>query len=182
MITLLATILGALSSALPQLIEMFDRKNRLQHERDMATLRMEAAAQGVDLQIQLENVRADAREGDSLRAHDSSLSGNSFIDPLRASVRPVITYIFFILFVIIKSTALMIMVRDGLDISTALIVIWDQETVSIFGAIMGFWFGSRVMAKIRNTTYSQGDTYSFKPLNTNEKQISFAPTANRRKV
>jgi len=150
MLTLLATILGALSSALPQLIEMFDRKNRLEHERDLAKLRMDAAAQGVDLQIQLENSRADAREGDSLRQHDSTLDGGSFIESLRASVRPVITYLFFLLFIIIKSSALIIMVKDGLDITTALVVIWDQETVSIFGAIMGFWFGSRIMDKIRN--------------------------------
>ena len=161
MLTLLATILGALSSALPQLIEMFDRKNQFNHERDLLALRMDAAAQGVELQIQLEGARADAREGESLREHDSTLNGGKFIEALRASVRPVITYIFFALFVVIKSTALLIMVRDGLPISEALLVIWDQETVSIFGAIMGFWFGSRVMDKIRN---SYSERYGYGPV------------------
>ena len=84
MFTLIATILGALTSALPQLIELFDRKNRLQHERDLLQLRMDAAAQGIELQIDLENARADIREGDSLREHDMALRGNSFIETLRA--------------------------------------------------------------------------------------------------
>jgi hypothetical protein len=151
MITLLSTIFGALSAVLPQLVEMFDRKNRLEHERKVLELRMAAAAQGVELQISLENARADAKEGESLRTHDSSLRGNEFIETLRASVRPVITYLFFALFVAIKTTALYLMVSSGLDITKALVVIWDQETVSIFGAIMGFWFGSRVMEKIRSS-------------------------------
>jgi len=154
MITLLATILGALSSVLPQLVEMFDRKNRLEHERDMVKLRMEAAAAGIQLQIRLEDARADAREGDSLRTHDSSLGGGEFIESLRASVRPVITYLFFFVFVIVKGTALVIMVQGGAPFQEAIILIWDLETISIFGAIMGFWFGSRVMQKIRdNNSY-----------------------------
>jgi hypothetical protein len=151
MITLLSTIFGALTAVLPQLVEMFDRKNRLEHEREVLRLRMDAAAQGVELQISLENSRADAREGESLRTHDMALGGNSFIETLRASVRPVITYLFFFLFIFIKGTALAIMVANGLDITKALVVIWDAETVAIFGAIMGFWFGARVMEKIRSS-------------------------------
>jgi len=161
MFTVIATILGALTSILPQLIDLFDRKNRLQHERDLLQLRMDAAAQGIELQITLENARADIREGDSLREHDMALRGNSFIETLRASVRPVLTYLFFGVFVIVKLSALVIMIKDGLDITTALIVIWDQETSAIFGAIMGFWFGSRIMKDIRRNW--GGEVYHMKP-------------------
>ena len=149
MLTLIASILGAVTSAIPQLIDVFDRKNRLDHEREMLEIKISAAKQKVEMEIDLANAKADIQEGDSLRHHDSTLVDSSFIGHLRASVRPVITYTFFILFVVIKCSALYIFLRDGIDIASALIVIWDVETSAIFGAIMGFWFGSRILQKLR---------------------------------
>lgn len=149
MLTLIASILGAVTSAIPQLIDVFDRKNRLDHEREMLEIKISAAKQKVEMEIDLANAKADIQEGDSLRHHDSTLVDPSFIGQLRASVRPVITYTFFILFVVIKCSALYIFLRDGIDIASALIVIWDVETSAIFGAIMGFWFGSRILQKLR---------------------------------
>jgi len=149
MLTLIASILGAVTSAIPQLIDVFDRKNRLDHEREMLEIKISAAKQKVEMEIDLANAKADIQEGDSLRHHDSTLVDSSFIGQLRASVRPVITYTFFILFVVIKCSALYIFLRDGIDIASALIVIWDVETSAIFGAIMGFWFGSRILQKLR---------------------------------
>lgn len=147
MITLLAPFLGMIASLLPELIKIFARKQELAHEIKLHELQMEAARQGVFLNVLLEEVKADAREGDSIREHDLALSGGEFIDTLRASIRPIVTYLFFLMFLIVKSSAAYVMLTSGADIPTTLQAIWDQDTFAIFGAIMGFWFGGRAIEK-----------------------------------
>lgn len=147
---LLTTILGFLSGIVPSIIKIFDRKQELDHERQLLEMRLDAASRNIDLQIKLEDYKAAAREGESLRRHDTSLDGGKFINALRASVRPIITYIFFTMFVIIKSSAAYVMLQSGMDIPGMLLAVWDEWTMAIFGAIMGFWFGSRGIEKWMN--------------------------------
>lgn len=146
-LALISPLLGVFTSVIPGVLDMFRQRQENQHERDMVKLRMDAAAQGVDLSIRLEEAKADANEGESIRQHDSALSGGKFIDALRSSIRPVITYVFFLLFVAIKVSALVVMLRTGMPITEALPAIWDTETTALFGAIMGFWFGSRTIER-----------------------------------
>lgn len=146
-LALISPLLGVFTSVIPGVLEMFKQRQENAHEAAMVKLRMDAAAQGVDLSIRLEEAKADANEGESLRQHDAALSGGKFIDALRASIRPVITYVFFFLFVIIKGSALYVMLSTGMPITTALPAIWDTETTALFGAIMGFWFGSRTIER-----------------------------------
>lgn len=146
-LALISPLLGVFTSVIPGVLDMFRQRQENQHERDMVKLRMDAAAQGVDLNIKLEEAKADANEGESIRQHDSAISGGKFIDALRASIRPVITYVFFFLFVAIKVSALIVMLKTGMPITEALPAIWDTETTALFGAIMGFWFGSRTIER-----------------------------------
>lgn len=152
MLTALATILGAVTGVLPSIVKIFDRKQELQHERELLEIRLSASAKAADIELKLENAKAAAREGDSLRKHDNALDGGKFINTLRASVRPVITYIFFFMFVVIKGSAAYVMLNNGLDIPSTLMAIWDEQTVAIFGAVMGFWFGSRAFDKWYDNT------------------------------
>ena len=117
----------------------------MQHEAELIRLRMEAAAQGMDYQLIVENTRAIVQEGESLRKHDMALDGGEFLNTLRASVRPIITYFFFFTFIIIKVVSLAIMIWQGVPILDVLPVIWDETTSAIFGACIGFWFGYRTM-------------------------------------
>jgi hypothetical protein len=146
-LALISPLLGVVTSLIPGILEMFKQRQENAHERDMVKLRMDAAAQGIDLSIKLEEAKADANEGESIRQHDSALSGGKFINALRSSIRPVITYVFFFLFVAIKVSALVVMLRTGMPITEALPAIWDTETTALFGAIMGFWFGSRTIER-----------------------------------
>lgn len=71
-----------------------------------------------------------------------------FFDFLRASVRPVITYGFFGLFLFIKIKGM----YQGILVDHATVVqlwpvIWDEGTESLFAAILAFWFGSRAIEK-----------------------------------
>ena len=69
---------------------------------------------------------------------------------LRYSVRPVITYGFFVLFLVIKLQGLFHgMIEDHTPIVQLLPVIWDEGTESLFAAILAFWFGSRAFEKTK---------------------------------
>ena len=73
------------------------------------------------------------------------------VDGLRASVRPLITYVFFLLFTTVKISALTVLVYEqGMTLIEALPQIWDPETQALFAAVMSFWFCQRALAKLRN--------------------------------
>jgi hypothetical protein len=54
------------------------------------------------------------------------------INALRGSVRPVITYCFFALFVAIKVTALLALLDTGHEIGRALSLIWDNHVILVW--------------------------------------------------
>lgn len=147
-LALLSPLLGAAVNLLPSVLGYFERAQANKHEIEVTKLKLDVAIQTAQLGIDLEEAKADAQEGQSLRTHDSALDGGRFINALRASIRPVITYVFFALFVGIKVSAAYVMLTSGVDIPTTLQAIWDQETIALFGAIMGFWFGSRTIERM----------------------------------
>ena len=148
LLALLSPLLGAAVNLLPSIIGIFERSQANKHELELTRLKLDVAIQTAQLGIDLEEAKADAQEGQSLRQHDSTLDGGKFINALRASIRPVITYIFFALFVAIKVSAAYVMISAGADIPTMLNAVWDEETIALFGAIMGFWFGSRTIERM----------------------------------
>jgi hypothetical protein len=148
LLALLSPLLGAAVNLLPNILGYFERQQANKHEIELTKVKLDVAIQTAQLGIDLEEAKADAREGESLRTHDSTLDGGKFINALRASIRPVITYVFFALFVAIKVSAAYVMLSNGADVPTMLNAVWDEETVALFGAIMGFWFGSRTIERM----------------------------------
>lgn len=156
-LTLLGTAIGGLTSIIPGVINYFERKDKLNHEREMLALRTKHAQAASQIEIDTINAKADANEGDSLRRHDASLSEPGFIGALRRSVRPIITYLFFFLFAFVKVVAVW-STLDALQsdevLNASLIwtdivpIIWDDQTSAIFAAVIGFWFGSRTIEKM----------------------------------
>ena len=148
MLGLVSAILGFLTSFLPNLIAYYQIKQKQEYELELIKLRMAAADQGLDPSVITASVTSVVEEGENLRYHDSIISNNKYINILRASVRPVLTYLFFFLFVGVKTAAASLMFQKGYGGLQVLEVVWDSYTVSIFGAIMGYWFGTRSMVYV----------------------------------
>jgi hypothetical protein len=148
MLTLLSSIFGIVSGLLPGLLRMWERRYEQRHELDMLRTRLEGMAKGVEIVANVEDGRTLVREGDSLRTHDLALTGDSPIETLRASVRPVITYSFFGLFCFIKAAALIKMLILQVPTSEILTTIWGQEETVLLAAVLSFWFGSRITTKL----------------------------------
>lgn len=155
--TLLGTLAGGLTSILPGILSWLQRRDELKHEQKLAEIRYKLSSEQAKMEVDIINARADAFEGESLRRHDASFDGTGFINALRRSVRPVITYLFFFLFVFVKAVAILAALRttgtqdwlgDALLWNDLMPLIWDDQTSAIFGAIIGFWFGGRAIEKL----------------------------------
>ena len=155
MLTLLGSLLGFATSAFPDLLGLFrDRQDRM-HELAILDRQMEQAKLGHQQRLEEIEVQADIAESKALYKHDQPV-GVDWVDALRASVRPIITYAFFGLFASVKGTALFVLITvEGLLLAEALPRIWDPETQALFAAVMSFWFGSRTFMKMRDQSYGR---------------------------
>lgn len=150
MLTLLGSLLGFLSSTFPDLLKLWQDRADRHHELAILDRQMEQMKLGHHQRLEAIGLEADIAESRALYQHDSQPSGVRWVDGLRASVRPVITYAFFMLFTLVKTSALIALVNEqGMTLIEALPQIWDQETQALFAAVMSFWFGQRALAKAR---------------------------------
>lgn len=148
MFTLISIVVSAIASNILPLINLWRNKIELEYKLKAKMAEIELAKELGRNELAVADIMANLREGESLRHHDSSLDGGWFINAVRASVRPVITYSFFIMFVVIKLTVVyQFLYVEGLDFFVVMNAVWDEATQVIFAAIMGFWFGSRLIEK-----------------------------------
>mgnify|MGYP003677616606 CR=1 FL=1 len=137
MLSLLGTLLGFGTSIVPEILGYF--KQRQANQQQLS-----------ELKLQELDVEAEITETKGLYEHDQSLDSGTFVNGLRGSVRPVLTYLFFVMFATVKGTLLFAAVQDpAVNFETAILMIWDGETQAIFSAIIAFWFGNRAMSKAR---------------------------------
>ena len=163
MLALLSPLFGILGSLLPSIVRIFERKQEIKYELDLTRIKIDAALQQAEVQYNIESVKADVADGESVRSHDKSIDGGKFLNALRASIRPVITYTFFALFCAVKIAAAWVMLASGQSVPEMLKAVWDVETMSLFSTIIAFWFGSRVMEKMDSRILNTGFSVSVKP-------------------
>ena len=156
MLSIISGILGFATSGLPSVLDFFKQKGDQKHEQAMARLEMERAMElakaGYASQERIEEFRTDqvemetyAQERLALYKHDEKLAegASPWVINLRASVRPVVTYIFLFIILFIDVVGLIWAMKSGVDFAQALDIIFSQEEMAIFATIIGFWFGSR---------------------------------------
>ena len=162
MLSILSGILGFATSGLPSVLDFFKQKGDQKHEQAMARLEMERAMEmakaGYASQERIEEFKTDqvemetyAQERIALYKHDEKLSegASPWVLNLRASVRPVITYIFVFILLFIDIVGMIWAMKSGVDFVTAIDILFSEEEMAIFASIIGFWFGSRHWDKRR---------------------------------
>jgi hypothetical protein len=147
MITGIIGILGALTGLVPAVMQWLTLKANNAQQLAMAQLQLEAQKEGVALQVDLANAQADIRQADAIYNFANGTSGNRFVDALAIFVRPYITIVFFHLWVLLEIFLFIYGVNSGYDLGQLVKLLWSDETAGIFGAIMGFWFGDRMMMR-----------------------------------
>lgn len=148
MIALLSGLAGFVSSLIPEVMKMIGDSQA--HKRQLQTMEKQAELglkQAMAEQVKAE-VEADMSVQDSYRA-ELIAAKDSWIAAYSATVRPTITYGFFLLFCWVEVTLLLAAVRSMPEtplpwqVKDAMSLVWGDEQAGIFAFIIGFWYGGR---------------------------------------
>ena len=140
MLTLLGSLLGFGTSFLPKVMDYMQDKADKKHE--LAVMEKQA-----EIQLDATAIDANIREVETIHEHDAKLDGGGFVNAIRASVRPVITYLFMGLFLGVEITTYYLLVKNGAPPGDALVSIWDDQIMAMWASILAFWFGGRQFKK-----------------------------------
>jgi hypothetical protein len=143
MIASLAAIFGALTGLVPAVLQFFTLRANNAQALELKKLELQAAKEGVALQIDLANVQADIQQQQHIYDFANSPTGIKWVDAFSTIVRPYITMFIFHLWVLIEVGLFVAAVNGGLDLAQIVPIIWDDTTKATFASILGFWFGNR---------------------------------------
>lgn len=169
MIALFSALLGFVGSAFPEFIRLFrearDRaheiallKMQMDYDREKLAAQKEATQAEYAYKLQEIGINADVAERQALNAGAGTREGAvgiAWVDCLSGSVRPILTYCFFLAYAGIKLCQFGMLMHPGLPwqepltASQALAALWTEDDMGIFSAIVAFWFGSRALTKYR---------------------------------
>ena len=147
MISLIGSVIGFTTGFLPEVLNFFKRKQEHAQKLEMMRLQLEMAGKRSELRLLELDREADIAEAHGIYDHDRSLDSGKFINAIRGSVRPVITYAFFLMFAATEIVIIVKVFEAGGDWTQAVELMWTDETEALFAAIMSFWFGNRAVSK-----------------------------------
>ena len=152
MFALISGLLGFITSAIPQILKIYQDKKDKEHELAMTKIQIEREDKGYQYKLEDAGIQADIASEQAVHSDEQVvLTGNKWFDGLasfyRSSVRPTITYAFFILYALTKYASYISIKSYYTTLSWDKVMekIWTVEDMSIFCVIIGYWFGQRAM-------------------------------------
>jgi hypothetical protein len=160
MMTLLSTFMSFLAGGLPKILEVFQDRQDKKHEIEILMMQkereLELASRGFAAQERVEEIRTEqiqvqtaAQERLALYAHDTELGkgASQWMINLRASVRPVVTYIFVLELVALNATGVWYAYSQGVAFAIAMENVFSEDEMLILSSIIAFWFGTQAFKK-----------------------------------
>ena len=160
MMTVVSTFLSFLAGGLPKILTLFQDRQDKKHE--IAILQMqkerelEMLAKGYQAQAQIEEIKteqvqiqAQAEERVALYQHDMKIGegASQWVINLRASVRPVVTYIFVLELVALNVAGLWYAWNQGTPFALAMENVFSDDEMLILSSIVAFWFGTQAFGR-----------------------------------
>ena len=122
-----------------------DRADRA-HELAIIDRQMESMKLGSALKLEEINAKADIAETKAIYKHDASIKPATWVDNLRGSVRPIVTYLLLLTFIGIQAAGFYMLVNvEGAAVYEAIMAINSENFQAMLAAVISFWFGSRAM-------------------------------------
>jgi hypothetical protein len=145
---------------LPKLLDFFQDKGDKKHEMMMAQLQMERELKmleaGYAAQARVEEIRTEqvametqAQERQAMYAHDIEIGkgASQWVINLRASVRPMVTYLFVFLLIVVDIASIWWAWQSGAAFAESITLIFDSDEMQILASIIAFWFGTQAFSK-----------------------------------
>ena len=160
MMTMVSTFLSFLAGGLPKILGMMqdkqDKKHELalvaaQKERELALAERGLIAQARVEEIKLEQIQTETagEERQALYQHDIEIGkgASQWMINLRASVRPVVTYIFVLELVALNVAGVWYAWHQGVPFAIAMENVFSDDEMAILASIIAFHFGGRAFGK-----------------------------------
>ena len=155
MLTALGAIFGFLGSLAPELIKLYKAKEDRKHE--LAVMDRQAELTKLGFSAKLEEIGIQADVADMANVYQQAQAGvpdtgvrwvDAFLEVVNALVRPTITYIYFGLYLGVKYANFQIIKsQQALNWKEAITLNWNDFDGAMLAAILGFWFGNRMVQK-----------------------------------
>jgi hypothetical protein len=157
---MVSTFLSFLAGGLPKILSIFqdrqDKKHELalvsaQKERELALAEKGFLAQARVEEIKLDQIQAQTagEERQALYQHDIEIGkgASQWMINLRASVRPVVTYIFVLELVALNIAGVWYAYTTGIPFAVAMENVFSDDEMLILSSIIAFWFGTQAFGK-----------------------------------
>ena len=160
MLSLISSLMGFAAGGLPKVLDFVQDRGDKKHELAMMAAQREReialAKEGFIAQARVEEIKTEqiemqtqAQEKLAMWKHDMKIGegASTWVINLRASVRPVVTYIFVGLLVIVDVAGIWYAYSTGVAFAEAMDMVFSDDEMAILAAIISFWFGSQAFNK-----------------------------------
>jgi hypothetical protein len=152
--------MGFAAGGLPKVLDFVQDRGDKKHELAMMAANREReialAREGFVAQARVEEIKTEqiamqtqAQEKLAMWKHDMKIGegASTWVINLRASVRPVVTYVFVGLLVVVDVAGIWYAYSTGVAFAEAMDMIFSDEEMAILAAIISFHFGGRAFSK-----------------------------------
>lgn len=147
---LLGALVGLGGSVIPEVTDILSKRTQNKFELQKMDKQLALIQAGYTHEMAKLDQEASDNEHQRLIDHDIAINSSlGWMGGLQKSVRPVITYSFFGLFALVEISLLYQAMQMDIPLDQAIASLWDEDTKSIWGSILGFWFGTRAIEKSR---------------------------------
>jgi hypothetical protein len=160
MLSLVSSLLGFAAGGLPKVLDFVQDRGDKKHELALMAANREReialAKEGFIAQARVEEIKTDqiamqtqAQEKLAMWKHDMKIGegASTWVINLRASVRPVVTYLFVGLLIVVDVAGIWYAYSTGVAFSVAMDMVFSDDEMAILAAIISFWFGSQAFSK-----------------------------------
>jgi hypothetical protein len=123
----------------------------MQMERELKLMEAGYAAQARVEEIRTEQVAMEtqAQERTAMYNHDIEIGkgASQWVINLRASVRPMVTYLFVFLLIVVDISSIWWAWSSGASFVESMDKIFDDQEMQILASIIAFWFGTQAFKK-----------------------------------
>lgn len=145
MITLLASIAGFISSIVPEIIKYFKDVNDKKHELNILDKQIKHSANTASQTLEEIHVSRDIFEHASL--YLTYKTEIKWVDSLNGSVRPILAYSFFLMYMWVKYIQYQA-ISASAHVIEHIEIIWNVDDQAIFAGIISFYYGQQTFRKV----------------------------------
>ena len=160
MLSLISSLLGFAAGGLPKVLDFVQDRGDKKHELALMAMQRERelalAKEGFIAQTKVEEIKTEqiamqtqAQEKLAMWKHDMKIGegASTWVINLRASVRPVVTYLFVGLLIVVDIAGIWYAYSTGVAFAQAMEMVFSDDEMAILAAIISFWFGSQAFNK-----------------------------------